>query len=63
MRYHPNLRCWKSEQGTPTEPTGPPVHKKIHLDEVRTGLVPQLAKKNTMLFKVKVNVFPYVLYG
>ena len=46
-RYHLNLRCWKPEQRTPTEPTAPPVHQKIHLDEVHTGLVSQLAKKNT----------------
>ena len=58
-RYHPKLRCWKPEQGTPTEPTGPPVHQKIHLDKVCTRLVPQLTKKNTMLFKLKVNVSPY----
>ena len=53
MRYPSNLRCCKPEQGTPTEPTGSPVHQKIHLDEVRTRFVPQLAKKNTVLFKLK----------
>ena len=48
------MRRWKLEQGTPTEPTGFPVHQKIHLDEVCTGFVPQLAKKNIMLFQQKV---------
>ena len=55
MRYPLNLRCWKPEQGTPTEPTGSPVHQKTHLDEVCTRFVPQLAKKNIVLFKLKVN--------
>ena len=56
MRYPSNVRCWKPEQGTPTEPTGSPVHQKIHLDEVHTGFVPQLTKKNIVLFQLKVNL-------
>ena len=46
-RYHPNLRCWKPEQGTPTEPTAPPVHQKIHLDEICAGSVPQTFTADT----------------
>ena len=56
MRYPSNIRHWKPEQGTPTEPTGSPVHQKIHLDEVCTGFMPQLTKKNIVLFKLKVNL-------
>ena len=56
MRYPLNLRCWKLEQETPSEHTRSPVHQKIHLDEVHARFVPQLAKKNTMLFKLKVNL-------
>ena len=59
MRYLSNIRCWKPEQGTPTEPTGSPVDQKIHLDEIHAGFVPQLAKKNTVPFKLKVTVLPY----
>ena len=43
----PKPKMLEMKQETPTEPTGPPVHQKIHLDEVCAGLVPQLAKKNT----------------
>ena len=47
------------------EPTGSPVHQKIHLDEVHAGFVPQLAKKNIVLFQLKVNLKQCfaVLYG
>ena len=59
MRYPSNIRHWKLELGTPTQHTGSPVHQKIHLDEIRAGSVPQLAKKNTVLFKLNVIVLPY----
>ena len=56
MRHPLNIRCWKLEQGTPTEPTVSPVHQKIHLDDVHTGFVPRLTKKNIVLFQLKVNL-------
>ena len=31
------VKSWTLEPGTPTEPTGPPVHHKNHLDEVQAG--------------------------
>ena len=59
MRHPSNIRHWKLKQGTPIEPTGPPVHQKIHLDKIHARSVPQLAKKNTVPFKLKVTVLPY----
>ena len=35
--YQSTIRSWTPEPGTPTEPTGPPVHQKNHLDGVRAG--------------------------
>ena len=39
--YGSSVRSWTPETGTPTDPTGPPQHKKNHLDEVqaRSGTV------------------------
>ena len=51
----------ETRTGTPTEPTGSPVHQKIHLDDVQAGFVPQLAKKNTVL-KVNINQCFAILY-
>ena len=40
-RYGSSVRSWTPETGTPTDPTGSPEHRKIHLDEVqaRSGAV------------------------
>ena len=61
MRHPSNIKHWKPEQGTPTEPTKSPVHQKIHLDEIHAGSVPQLTKKNTVQFKLKSYCFA-ILY-
>ena len=53
MRHPLDIRHWKPKQETPTEPTGSPVHQKIHLDEVHARFGPQLAKKNIVLFSAK----------
>ena len=39
--YGPSVRSWIPDTGTPTDPTGSPEHRKIHLDEVqaRSGTV------------------------
>ena len=35
--YGSSVRSWTPETGTPTDPTGSPEHRKIHLDEVQAG--------------------------
>ena len=35
MSFGSSVRSWTPEPRTPTDPTGTPVHKKNHLDEVQ----------------------------
>ena len=54
--YESSVRSWTPEPGTPTDPTGTPVHKRNHLDEVRTGLGTTTHQEENMCY---LNVLPY----
>ena len=54
------MRSWTPETRTPTDPTGPPEHRKNQLDEVQAGSGAVTHQEIYVLF----NVFCYtVLYG